>query len=119
MIGEGIQWLKHFCHFHVEKMITMSLTLEKRSEKWMVKHSIPHEQAAGMMTAENSRIWLLYKEIRKYSNDGNRDGRGTGSVEITNRSNLEYNPQHGTLTLCYSRFAFYRCCAFRRIYVCY
>lgn len=50
--GAGIQWLKHFCHFHVAEQDQDSHP-EGALQQWMGKYSIPHEQAAGVMTAAN------------------------------------------------------------------
>jgi iron complex transport system ATP-binding protein len=50
IIGDGIQWLKHFCNFHVAKNYHCDEP-EKDIQSWMTKHSIPHEQAVGLMTA--------------------------------------------------------------------
>lgn len=50
VIGEGIQWLKHFCNFHVEKHYNCSEPA-KDIYSWMKKYHIPHEQSVGMMTA--------------------------------------------------------------------
>src|SRR3954452_11668338 len=50
VIGAGIQWLKHFCHFHVAKNDHGSHP-ERDLQRWMEKYFIPHEQAAGIMTA--------------------------------------------------------------------
>lgn len=44
--GAGIQWLKHFCHFHADK----NEYPEKDLQQQMEKYSIPHEQAAGIWT---------------------------------------------------------------------
>ena len=55
----------------------MSLILEKHLQNLMEKHSIPYEQAAGMITsAKLEEMVIVTEEIRKYSNDGDRDGRG-------------------------------------------
>ncbi|WP_332690510.1 adenosylcobinamide amidohydrolase [Halalkalibacter lacteus] len=50
VIGEGIQWLKHFCNFHVDKNYDCSDPTQD-IKMWMDKYHIPHEQAVGMMTA--------------------------------------------------------------------
>jgi iron complex transport system ATP-binding protein len=50
VIGAGIQWLKHFCHFHAAKNDHGSYP-ERDLQRYMEKYSIPHEQAAGIMTA--------------------------------------------------------------------
>lgn len=50
VIGDGIQWLNHFCNFHVEKNYNCSEP-GKDLQSWMSRYSIPYEQAVGMMTA--------------------------------------------------------------------
>ncbi|WP_156289599.1 adenosylcobinamide amidohydrolase [Oceanobacillus salinisoli] len=52
VIGEGIQWLNHFCNFHVDKHYNCS-NPKKDLQDWMNMYNIPHEQAVGMMTAVN------------------------------------------------------------------
>ncbi|PAV27993.1 hypothetical protein CIL05_19205 [Virgibacillus profundi] len=52
VIGEGIQWLKHFCNFHVDKHYNCSDPKRDLQER-MDSYQIPHEQAVGMMTAVN------------------------------------------------------------------
>ena len=45
----------------------------------MEKYCIPYEQAVGMMTsAKLEETVIVTGENRKYSNDGDRDGIGTG-----------------------------------------
>lgn len=50
VIGEGIQWLTHFCNFHVEKNYHCDDPV-KDVQDWMTTFNIPFEQALGMMTA--------------------------------------------------------------------
>jgi iron complex transport system ATP-binding protein len=50
VIGDGIQWLKHFCNFYVDRNYNSSEP-KKDLQSWMTKNSIPHVQAVGMMTA--------------------------------------------------------------------
>ncbi|MBB6446927.1 adenosylcobinamide amidohydrolase [Bacillus benzoevorans] len=64
-IGEGIQWLKHFCHFHVEKDDAGFLSGEY-IQKWMEKYSIPYKQAAGMITSAKLENAVIVTE--KYEN---------------------------------------------------
>jgi iron complex transport system ATP-binding protein len=63
VIGDGIQWLKHFCNFHVDKNYNCS-DPKKDLQMWMKKYRIPHEQAVGMMTAVKLEdMVMLTKEI--------------------------------------------------------
>ncbi|WP_280770270.1 adenosylcobinamide amidohydrolase [Salipaludibacillus daqingensis] len=50
VIGEGIQWLKHFCNFHVNKNYDGGDPIDDM-ENWMSNWGIPTELSAGMMTA--------------------------------------------------------------------
>ncbi|WP_338452468.1 adenosylcobinamide amidohydrolase [Niallia oryzisoli] len=49
VMGAGLQWLKHFCAFHVEKDYD-NPSPERDLQNWMEKYSIPYEQAVGMIT---------------------------------------------------------------------
>ena len=60
----------------------------------MEKYSIPYEQAAGMMTsAKLEEMVIVTEEIRKYSNDGHRDGGGRDRRNH-HELNLGENQQH-------------------------
>jgi iron complex transport system ATP-binding protein len=61
VIGDGIQWLKHFCNFHVAKNYNCSEP-KKDLQSWMTKYSIPHEQAVGMMTAVKLEDAVIIKK---------------------------------------------------------
>jgi iron complex transport system ATP-binding protein len=50
VIGEGIQWIKHFCNFYVDKNYNCS-DPQADLREWMGKLGIPPEQSVGMMTA--------------------------------------------------------------------
>ncbi|PMC35959.1 hypothetical protein CJ195_17035 [Bacillus sp. UMB0899] len=50
VIGDGIQWLTHFCNFHVKKNYHCDEPA-KDVQTWMTQFNIPYEQALGMMTA--------------------------------------------------------------------
>ncbi|WP_045522724.1 ATP-binding cassette domain-containing protein [Neobacillus niacini] len=63
VIGAGIQWLKHFCHFYVAENDQGSGP-EGDLHQLMAKYSIPHEQAAGTMTAAKPEdMVMVTKEI--------------------------------------------------------
>lgn len=59
--GAGIQWLKHFCHYHVAEKDHTSHH-ERDLHQLMEKYSIPHEQAAGIMTAANLGDMVIMTE---------------------------------------------------------
>lgn len=50
VVGEGIQWVKHYCNFHVDKNYDCA-SPKVELEGWMRDNDIPPEQAVGMMTA--------------------------------------------------------------------
>ncbi|WP_404467962.1 adenosylcobinamide amidohydrolase [Sutcliffiella horikoshii] len=63
VIGEGIQWYKHFCNFHVDKDYICDHPL-KDIREWLCQMEIPIEQSVGMMTAVNlSDVVISKKEI--------------------------------------------------------
>ncbi|MDR7075670.1 iron complex transport system ATP-binding protein [Neobacillus niacini] len=53
-VGAGIQWLKHFCHFQGPHPDLQQL---------MEKYSIPHELAAGAMTAVKLEDKVMVKKV--------------------------------------------------------
>lgn len=59
--GAGLQWLKHFCHYHVAEK-DHDTHPERVLQQWMEKYSIPHEQAAGIMTAANLGDMVMITE---------------------------------------------------------
>ncbi|WP_404346439.1 adenosylcobinamide amidohydrolase [Sutcliffiella horikoshii] len=63
VIGEGIQWQKHFCNFHVDKDYNCDHP-QKDIQEWLRQMEIPTEQSVGMMTAVNlSDVVISKKEI--------------------------------------------------------
>ncbi|HWO95844.1 MAG TPA: adenosylcobinamide amidohydrolase [Bacillus sp. (in: firmicutes)] len=86
VVGDGIQWLKHFCNFHVDKNYNCSEP-KKDLQRWMKKHSIPHEQAVGMMTAVNLEdVVILKKEIEGIQMLAIVTAGVSNAVDITNPS---------------------------------
>lgn len=60
LTGAGIQWLKHFCHFNVDKNEHPESDLHPRMEKY----SIPHEQTAGIRTtAKLAEMVIVTKKL--------------------------------------------------------
>jgi iron complex transport system ATP-binding protein len=59
--GAGIQWLKHFSQFYVAEKDHSSLP-EKDLQQLMDRYSIPHEQAAGIMTDANLGDMVIVTE---------------------------------------------------------
>ncbi len=73
-IGAGIQWLKHFCHFHGPR---------HDLQQMMEKYSIPHEQAAGIMTAAKLEdMVIVTKEIEHIQMMAIVTGGGGESIDI-------------------------------------
>lgn len=73
-IGAGIQWLKHFCHFHGPR---------HDLQQMMEKYSIPHEQAAGIMTAAKLEdMVIITKEIENIQMMAIVTGGGGESIDI-------------------------------------
>ncbi|WP_404428169.1 adenosylcobinamide amidohydrolase [Sutcliffiella horikoshii] len=63
VIGEGIQWQKHFCNFHVDKDYNCDHP-QKDIREWLRQREIPTEQSVGMMTAVKlSDVVVSKKEI--------------------------------------------------------
>jgi iron complex transport system ATP-binding protein len=63
VVGDGIQWLKHFCNFHVSKNYNCS-NPKKDLHEWMEKNHIPPEQAVGLMTAvQLEDVAIVMEEI--------------------------------------------------------
>ncbi|WP_099353180.1 adenosylcobinamide amidohydrolase [Fredinandcohnia onubensis] len=99
VIGDGIQWLKHFCNFHVEKNYNCSEP-DRDLRNWMTKYSIPYEQAVGMMTA----VLLEDVVIRHEEFEGIQMlavvTAGTGNaVDITSRSHSKAKQTIGTINI--------------------
>ncbi|WP_147535727.1 ATP-binding cassette domain-containing protein [Bacillus marasmi] len=49
VMGDGIQWLKHFCQFYAEENV-VGIEAESSLKKRFETHSIPHEQSFGIET---------------------------------------------------------------------
>lgn len=64
-IGEGIQWLKHFCSFYIEKGRD-DFQYRKDIQEWLEKYSIPSKQAARMITSARLEDTVIVTE--KYDN---------------------------------------------------
>lgn len=61
VIGDGIQWLSHFCNFHVEKHYNCK-NPKKDLQMRMDKYQIPHQQAVAMMTAVNLEDMVILRQ---------------------------------------------------------
>ncbi len=97
VIGDGIQWLKHFCNFHVSKNYNCS-NPEKDVQRWMTQYSIPHEQAVGMMTAVKLEdAVVMKKEIEGIQLLAIVTAGIGNAVDITNRSDQGAAQTIGTI----------------------
>lgn len=64
--GEGLQWIRHFCNFHVDKDYNSADPIAD-IRGWMEQLGIPFEQAVGMMTAVNlNHMAVVEKESGPY-----------------------------------------------------
>lgn len=61
VVGEGIQWHKHFCNFHVKKNYNCSDPV-KDMVQWLEERGIPSEQTVGMMTAVKLADVVVHKK---------------------------------------------------------
>ncbi len=97
-IGEGIQWLKHFCQFHVEEEHVPQP--EKELQKWMEKYSIPHEQAVGLMTSAKLEDTVIVKEeIDQVEMMAIVTAGAGNAVDITKKSASERNQTMSVLNI--------------------
>lgn len=99
VIGDGIQWLKHFCNFHVEKNYNCSEP-DRDLRNWMTKYSIPYEQAVGMMTAVQLEDVVIRHEEFESIQMLAVVTAGTGNaVDITSRSHFKAKQTIGTINI--------------------
>lgn len=99
VIGDGIQWLTHFCNFHVEKNYHCDDPV-KDVQNWMSKFDIPHEQALGMMTAVNLEdVVIIEEEIGGISMLAIVTAGVGNAVDITKQSISEKVQTIGTINI--------------------
>ncbi|MFD1851588.1 adenosylcobinamide amidohydrolase [Oceanobacillus bengalensis] len=97
VIGEGIQWAKHFCNFHVDKHYDCSNPKKDLQEK-MNTYDIPYEQAVGMMTAVNLEDMVMEtKEIEGIPMMVIVTAGIGNAVDITNEYAVHPSSQIGTI----------------------
>lgn len=64
-VGDGIQWLKHFCHVYVTEN-KHDVNPKEALQRWMEDHSIPYKQTGGVITIGHvQNIVIEKKEIDK------------------------------------------------------
>ena len=61
VIGEAIQWSKHFCHYYSEND-SHNIHSEKDLQKVMQNDSIPYEQGVGMITSAKLEETVIVME---------------------------------------------------------
>lgn len=62
VLGEGIQWYKHFCNFHVDKHYN-SDDPKGDMKRWMEKYHIPNDRAVAMMTSVNLQYMVAETKV--------------------------------------------------------
>ncbi|WP_085992667.1 adenosylcobinamide amidohydrolase [Oceanobacillus senegalensis] len=97
VIGEGIQWLRHFCNFHVEKHYNSS-TPKKDLREMMDTYHIPHHQAVGMMTAASLEDMVMEtKEVEGVKMMVIVTAGVGNAVDISSKYKANQNSQIGTI----------------------
>ncbi|WP_416148839.1 adenosylcobinamide amidohydrolase [Salipaludibacillus sp. HK11] len=97
VVGEGIQWLKHFCNFHVNKNYDGGDPIDDM-ESWMNNWGIPTEMSAGMMTAVQLEDMELHTKNQQNMQIVVMVTAGVGNaVDITNTKMDERISQIGTI----------------------
>ncbi|WHY83912.1 adenosylcobinamide amidohydrolase [Neobacillus novalis] len=97
VIGDGIQWVKHVCNFHVDRNYNGSEP-KKDLQSWMTDYSIPYVQAVGMMTAVMLEdVVIVKKEIEGIHMLAIVTAGVGNAVDITKRSFLGAVQTVGTI----------------------
>jgi len=97
VIGDGIQWVKHFCNFHVSKNYHCH-DPQRDVQTWLTTNSISFEQAVGMMTAVMLEDAVIVKEEIEGISMLVIVTAGVGNaVDITNEAALAPIPTIGTI----------------------
>ncbi|SDO24284.1 adenosylcobinamide amidohydrolase [Alkalicoccus daliensis] len=95
--GEGIQWIKHFANFHVDKNYDCE-TPQLDVESWLQALELPVEQSIGMMTAVKVENAVIKKEVLNGIAILVVVTAGTGNaVDITHRETEIRNEKIGTI----------------------
>jgi iron complex transport system ATP-binding protein len=97
--GEGIQWHKHFCNFHVNKDYNCDNPVKDIGE-WLHQKGIPTEQSVGMMTAvELSDVVISKKEIKGIEFMAVVTAGVGNAVDITNTEMCQTPMTIGTINI--------------------
>ncbi len=95
--GEGIQWIKHFANFHVDKNYD-SWTPKNDVENWLDEKGFPVEQSVGMMTAVKTEHAVVKREVLNGIAFLVVVTAGTGNaVDITHRETEIHREKIGTI----------------------
>ena len=62
VLGDGIQWLKHFSHVYEAKS-GVSYDSKAKLQNWLENNSIPYEQSAGMIVEGNLEEIIILEEM--------------------------------------------------------
>ncbi|PYZ92310.1 hypothetical protein CR194_15870 [Salipaludibacillus keqinensis] len=97
VVGEGIQWLKHFCNFHVQKNYDGGDPVDD-IQSWLRHSGISLEQTAGMMTAVKLDDMVLLEREYEGIQLVVMVTAGVGNaVDITNEQRDENMSKIGTI----------------------
>ncbi|MEA3319458.1 MAG: adenosylcobinamide amidohydrolase [Bacillota bacterium] len=97
--GEGIQWHKHFCNFHVNKDYNCDNPVKDIGE-WLHQKGIPSEQSVAMMTAVVlSDVVIIKKEIKCIEFMAVVTAGVGNAVDITNTENCQTPVTIGTINI--------------------
>lgn len=95
--GEGIQWMKHFANFHVDKDYSCE-TPRLDVEAWLQELELPVEQSIGMMTAVKVEHAVVKQQVLNDIAYLVVVTAGTGNaVDITHRETEKQNEKIGTI----------------------
>ncbi|WP_078596128.1 adenosylcobinamide amidohydrolase [Evansella clarkii] len=95
--GEGLEWVTHFCNYHVDKGYDCS-TPELDIRNWMAEDGIPCEQAVAMMTAVKLDDMVLMRKHEDGMNILAMVTAGTGNaVDISAKNNAALKRRTGTI----------------------
>lgn len=97
--GEGLQWIRHFCNFHVDRDYNGS-DPQKEMRDWLKELDIPFEQAVGMMTAVILQDAVFEcNTSERYSIFVMATAGVSNAVDITNALQPELAMRPGTINI--------------------
>lgn len=97
--GEGLQWIRHFCNFHVDRYYNGS-DPQGEMREWLEELDIPFEQTVGMMTAVFLKNVVFQLNKSKHYSLLVMATAGVGNaVDITNSLQPEMVMSPGTINI--------------------